>query len=169
MQFVVQLALEMISLLSGILSSFTPSTIVSAPSPFAGAESTTLSAPASRCARAFAGSTKRPVHSMTTSIFFSRHGNWLGSASLSTSICCPSTTSPVSSLETFFAYVPYDESCCKRCASVAVSVKSLTATTSTSCLPKAILNAHRPIRPNPFIATRTVLIVVPPPLVALLT
>ena len=91
MQLVVQLALEIISSDFSRISSLTPSTTVEAPSPLAGALSTTFFAPAVMWALAFTGSTKRPVDSITISTPRSRQGNSSGSLTASTFIFSPLT------------------------------------------------------------------------------
>ena len=77
-QFVVQLALLMMSCAAGsYLSSFTPSTIVMS-SPLAGALMITFFAPAFRWARALSASVKMPVDSRTMSTPRSPHGSVAG-------------------------------------------------------------------------------------------
>lgn len=72
--------------------------MVLAPSPLAGAEITTLFAPAlSICALASSGLTNNPVDSMTTSTASSFHGNSAGSFIAQTLMCSPSTIIPSSS------------------------------------------------------------------------
>lgn len=55
-------------------------------------------------------------------------------------------------LEISLSYLPYAVSYLRRCAKDETSAKSFIATTLISFLESAILNAARPIRPNPFIA-----------------
>ena len=62
--------------------------------------------------------------------------------------------SPASTLSAN-AYVPCEESYFNKCASIFGDVKSLIATTSYPSAPNICLNARRPIRPNPLIATLT--------------
>src|SRR3989344_6846132 len=81
MEFVVQEALLITSPAVSILSSLTPSTIVSASSPLAGALMMTFLAPASMWALALAGSVNRPVDSITTATPRSFHGSLAGSFS----------------------------------------------------------------------------------------
>jgi hypothetical protein len=91
MQFVVHEAQEIISPAVAISSSFTPKTIVVAPSVpgpldasavllgLAGADKITFLAPALICALALAGSLNTPVHSKTISTPNSFHGKFSGS------------------------------------------------------------------------------------------
>ena len=90
-QLVVQEAFDNISSSSVTISSFTPITIVLAPSPFAGAEITTRLAPASICFAASAGLVKKPVDSITVSTPKSAQGNLAGSFSAKIGISCLST------------------------------------------------------------------------------
>src|SRR6516165_6464551 len=159
-QFVVHDALEMMSCRAGsYASSFTPSTIVTS-SPVAGAEMTTLLAPASRCLRASAALVNRPVDSTTTSTPSSRHGSPAGSRSASILIVCdparmasPSTVTSTSSGPSRVSYL-------SRCANVATSPRSLAATISMPAVLAApactARQKLRPIRPNPLMPTRTV-------------
>src|SRR6478735_7554774 len=90
-QFVVHDAFEMMWCCSAsYLSSLTPSTIVMSGS-VAGAEITTLAAPAVRCCDAPSRSVKRPVDSTTTSTSTSFQGSAVGSRSESTFRDLPST------------------------------------------------------------------------------
>src|SRR3989344_6118133 len=66
--------------------------VIVCPSSRAGAERTTLLAPASRCSFALSKEVKRPVDSTTISISKSFHGNFDGSGSLTYFIFLPSTT-----------------------------------------------------------------------------
>ena len=156
-QFVVQEAFEMI--LSSPLStlSFTPSTTVTMSASFAGAESTTRSAPADKCADAFSRVRKRPVHSSTTSMSSLPHGNALGSFSAKAFTFLPPRMRCASSYPTSPGNTPCTESYLKRWESVALSARSFTATSSMSvrsCNKRAVT---RPIRPNPLMATRVIL------------
>ena len=53
------------------------------------------------------------------------------------------------------AYLPCAESYFNKCANILGSVKSLIATISYPSAPNICLNARRPIRPKPLIATFT--------------
>jgi hypothetical protein len=99
---------------------------------FAGAEMMTLRAPASRWARAFVASVKCPVDSMTTSAPSSFHGSADGSRSARTRNEAPPTVMLSSPVTTSCWSRPRIESYLSRCASVLMSVRSLTPTTSTS-------------------------------------
>jgi ribulose-phosphate 3-epimerase len=81
---VVQLAFDTIGVAEAILSSLVPNTIVSTPSDLVGPLMTTRFAPASRCLPAPSLLVKKPVDSITTSIFISFHGNCCGSFSAKT-------------------------------------------------------------------------------------
>src|SRR3989344_274137 len=137
-------------------SSLAPIKIVSAPSPFAGAEMTTCLAPASRCAFALSAEVKNPVASITMSISRSRHGNFEGSRSASTGIFLPSTTRFGPSVVTVPAKRPYTVSYFKRYARFSGVVKSLMATTVSAVWLESSRRARRkprPILPKPLIAT----------------
>src|SRR3954454_873739 len=155
-QLVVQDAFEMMLWFSGsYASSLTPGTSVTSGS-VAGAEMITFWAPASRCLAAASRLVNRPVDSITTSTPRSPHGRAAGSRSASTLTSRPSMLSASPSCSTVPAKWPYTESYLSRCASVAASVMSLTATISMSaddsCAARKTL---RPMRPKPLIPTRT--------------
>ena len=57
------------------------------------------------------------------------------------------------------AYLPCAESYFNKCANILGSVKSLIATTSYPSALNICLNARRPIRPNPLIATFTAILI----------
>src|SRR5712664_1559666 len=126
-------------------------------SPLAGAEITTFFAPAVKCLDALSLSVNRPVLSSTSSTPRSFQGSFSGSLRADTLIGLPLTTSASPFPSTVPGNRPWTESYFKRCASVFVSVMSLTPTNSISvCL--AIVAARstlRPMRPNPLIPTRT--------------
>ena len=154
-QFVVQLAFETMWCFAGsYLSLLTPITIVMS-SPLAGALMMTFFAPPLMCARALSASVKRPVDSSTRSTPRSFHGRLAGSFSANTLISSPSTVIEPSPEETSPSYVRCTESYLKRCASVFVSVRSLTATKSRSATPCsfAARRTCRPMRPNPLMPT----------------
>ena len=121
-----------------------------------GAEIMTFFAPASRCAPAFSLLVNKPVHSMTTSTPKSPQGSLAGSRSASTFTESLPTRKLSPSTETSCPNLPCTVSCFSRCALVAASPKSLTATTSKSsdCPDSNIARSKlRPIRPKPLIAT----------------
>src|SRR4051812_13490537 len=157
-QFVVQLALDRMWCCAGsYLSSLTPMTTVRS-SPLAGAEMTTFLAPASRCLRASSALVKRPVDSTITSQPRSPQGSEAGSFSAETLMVLSPTRMPSSVRPTSSDSLPSTVSYFSRCASVLLSVRSLTATTSTSvdgCASTA-RKKFRPIRPNPLTPTRVV-------------
>src|SRR3954469_19744981 len=146
----------MVCLAGSYLSLFTPMQIVMS-SPFAGAEITTFLAPAAKCLEAFSLSVNRPVLSSTNSTPRSFHGSFSGSLIAETLIVLPFTTRASGFASTVPGKGPWTESYFNRCASVLVSVMSLTPTNSISvCLAiVAARNTLRPMRPNPLIPTRT--------------
>src|SRR6266545_1907658 len=156
-QFVVHEALEMMWWRCGsYMSSLTPMTSVTS-SFFAGAEMITLRAPLVMCTLAFSASVNRPVDSSTTSAPRSPQGSFDGSRSASTLNECPATE--ISSAEAFTSCGsrPRMLSYLSRCASVALSVRSLTPTSSMSApRSRAARKKFRPIRPKPLIPTRMV-------------
>ena len=99
---------------------------------FAGAEMITFVAPPSMCALALVASVKIPVDSTTTSTPTSLHGRLAGSRSSKTLISLPSTVIPSPEALTSPGSRPRIESYLSRWAKVALSVRSLTATTSMS-------------------------------------
>ena len=160
-QFVVHDAFEITSWEPSYLSSLTPITTVMS-SPLAGAEMITFFAPASRCLAAASRLVNRPVDSITTSTPRSFHGSCAGSRTARPLKPLPSTTISSSVAETSPGNRPRIESYFSRCASVLLSVMSLTPTISMSDVPAAFCAATarqklRPIRPNPFTPTRTVM------------
>src|SRR6266511_2935453 len=161
-ELVVQDALEMMSWLAGsYLESLTPITMVTS-SPLAGAEMITLRAPALRCRAALSRSVKRPVDSITMSTPRSPQLSCDGSRSAEARIGLPSTLIEDSSKLTSPSSTPKVESYFSRCARVRLSVRSLTATTSTSPLPRPAASRAaryklRPMRPKPLIPTRTIM------------
>ena len=134
-QFVVHEALEMMFWLPSYLSSLTPSTIVMSSS-LAGAEMMTFLAPASRWPLALSALVKMPVDSTTTSTPRSPHGIAAGPSLTSRALIFLLPTTMVSSPSrlTSSGSRPRIESNFSRCASVALSVRSLTATISMSVL-----------------------------------
>src|SRR5579859_775695 len=156
-QLVVHEALEMIVCLAGsYFWLFTPMQIVMS-SPLAGAEITTFLAPAARCLDAFSLSVNRPVLSSTNSTPRSFQGSFSGSLIAETLMVLPFTTSASGLASTVPGKRPCTESYFRRCASVFVSVMSLTPTNSMSvCFAMvAARSTLRPIRPNPLMPTRT--------------
>ena len=128
-----------------------------ASAPFEGAETITNGAPPSRCIAALSRSVKMPVDSITKSTPKAPHGNAFGSRSVSTFKIFPSTLIPPSTASIVCGNTPRTESYFKRCAIVLREPRSLTATISISAPRAAIARKKlRPIRPNPFIPTRTV-------------
>src|SRR4051812_20607976 len=122
---------------------------------------TTFLAPASRCLAAASRLVNSPVDSTTTSTPRSFHGSSAGSRTASPLKPLPSTTISSSVEDTEYGRRPRIESYLSRCASVALSVMSLTATISISVLPACFCASTarqklRPIRPNPLTPTRTV-------------
>src|SRR5689334_3550801 len=160
-QLVVHDALEMIWCVAGsYFSSLTPRTTVMS-GPLAGAVITTFLAPASRCLAAASRLVNSPVDSTTTSTPRSFHGSSAGSRTARPLKPLPSTTISSSVEDTENGRRPRIESYLSRCASVALSVMSLTATISISVLPACFCASTarqklRPIRPNPLTPTRTV-------------
>src|SRR5438046_3296327 len=156
-QLVVHDAFEMIACLVGsYFSWFTPMQIVMS-SPLAGAEITTFFAPAARCLDALSLSVNRPVLSSTNSTPSSFQGSFSGSLIAETLIDLPFTNNA----SPFASTVPGKRLCTEsyfsRCASVFVSVMSLTPTNSISvCFAiVAARSTFRPMRPNPLMPTRT--------------
>ena len=157
-QLVVHDAFEITWCRAGSYSpSFTPMHTVMSGS-VAGALMMTFLAPAARCFPAFSPELKRPVDSMTTSTPRSDHGSAPGSRSASTRTDFPSTMRPSSLCSTVPPKRPWTESYFSRCASVAASVMSFTATISTpSARSRIARKTFRPILPNPLIPTRTLM------------
>ena len=110
-------------------SSLTPRTIVMSGS-VAGAEMTTLLAPAVRCCEAPSRSVKRPVDSTTTSTPMSCQGSADGSRSESTLNELPSTEISSAEWLTSPSSTPCVESYLSMCASTSGGARSLTATIS---------------------------------------
>ena len=125
----------------------------------AGAEMTTFFAPASRCFCAPSRLVKNPVDSRTTSTPSSPHGSAAGSRSESIFICSPPALMTPSPSDTSPGNGPSVESYFRRCAIVAASPRSLTATISTSA-PSACCarKKFRPMRPKPLMPTRTAIV-----------
>ena len=115
------------------VSSFTPITKV-ASTLVAGAEMTTLDAPASRWAAAFSPSVKMPVDSTTTSTPRSDQGRALGSRSAKKRTVWPATLIPSPTTSTSSPSLPWVESNRRRWAKVSGDPRSFTATTSMSAL-----------------------------------
>ena len=128
-----------------------------------GAETTTRRAPAPRWAAASPRERKCPLASMTTSTPWSAQGILAGSSQPVTAISCPRTRSLPSVASTSTPSRPATESCSSRNASVSASAfGSLTATTSipgAGSRPSRTRSNDRPIRPKPFMPTRTVMVV----------
>ena len=123
-QLVVQEALETTRCPSFRMPSFTPMTMV-ASTLVAGAEISTFFAPAARWAEACSPSVKIPVDSTTRSTPRSPQGRFAGSRSETISILFPFTASPPFTASTGWSYRPWTESNFSRCASVALSVRSV--------------------------------------------
>src|SRR3954466_10933888 len=155
-QFVVHDAFEMMLWFSGsYASSFTPSTTVTSGS-VAGAEMITFFAPASKCLVAASRLVNRPVDSTTTSAPRSLHGSAAGSRSEKTFSSLPSMIRLLSVCSTVPGKRPRIESYLRSCASVCVSVMSLTPTQSMSAPAAwAARKRFRPMRPNPLIPACT--------------
>src|SRR6266516_3722827 len=126
-------------------------------SPLAGAEITTFFAPAVRCLLALSLSVKRPVLSSTSSTPRSFQGSFSGSLMADTLIDLPLTISASPLASTVPGKRRCTESYFSRCASVFVSVISVTPTNSRSvCWAMvAARSTLRPMRPKPLIPTRT--------------
>src|SRR6266571_4388388 len=156
-QLVVQDAFEIIVCAVGsYLSSLTPMTIVMS-SFLAGAEMITFFAPPAMCALAFSASVNSPVDSSTTSAPRSRHGSLLGSRSTSTLNVWPPTLISSALAFTSCGSRPRMLSYLSRCASTALSVRSLTPTSWMSApRASAARKKLRPIRPKPLMPTRIV-------------
>ena len=103
----------------------------------AGAEMITFLAPPSMWACALVASVKMPVDSTTTSAPTSLHGSAAGSRSSNTRIDLPSTVMSSAVATTSPSSRPRIESYFSRWPRLALSVRSLTATTSMSA-PAAI-------------------------------
>src|SRR5215204_6431711 len=152
-QFVVQEAFEMTWCAAGSYAdSLTPSTMVRS-SPLAGALMMTFLTVPRRCLAASSRLVKRPVDSMTTSAPTSSHGICAGSFSEKTRNSSVPTRMPFSVAAMSSSRLPRTESYFKRCASVLVSVMSLTATKSMSLSPRQVRRTLRPMRPKPLIPT----------------
>src|SRR5262245_54243107 len=83
----------------------------------------------------------------------SSHGTLAGSFSAKTRNSSPPTLIVFSVCEISCSRLPRIESYLSKCASVLVSVRSLTATKSISLSPSAVRSTLRPIRPKPLIPT----------------
>ena len=119
----------------------------------AGAVITTLRAPAARCLAASSRLVNLPVDSNTMSTPRSFHGSEPGSLVASTLNWSLPTLMVSAVALTGTVRLPSTESYFNRCASVAASVMSLTATMSTSVCARAARMMLRPMRPNPLIPT----------------
>ena len=113
------------------MSWLTPITTVTS-SFLAGAEMMTFLAPPSTCAVAFVASVKKPVDSMTMSAPTDFQSSLAGSRSSKAMIFWSPTVIDSPVWLTSPSSRPRIESYLSRCASVALSVRSLTATTSMS-------------------------------------
>ena len=117
----------------------------------------TFLAPASTWARALVASVKKPVDSTTTSTPRSPHLRLAGSRSAKAVMVWSPTLIEVSSLDTSASRRPRIVSYLSRCASEALSVRSLTPTISMSAPDaRTARKKLRPMRPKPLIPTRTV-------------
>ena len=121
--------------------------------PVAGAVMMTFLAPAAMCLAASSRLVNLPVHSNTTSTPRSFQGSAAGSFCDSTWNLSPFTLIQPSPASIVASRLPRTESYLSRCASVLVSVMSLTATKSKSLLPSAARMMLRPIRPKPLMPT----------------
>src|SRR5690349_11545537 len=116
----------------------------------------TFLAPAWMCLAASSDFVKRPVDSMTMSTPSSPHGRLAGSRSSKTLMALPPTVMTSPSCETSTPRGPPTESYFRRWASAALSVRSLTATTSRSAFcARAARRKFLPIRPKPLIPILT--------------
>src|SRR4051794_40627579 len=144
------------------VSSLTPITNV-ASAPVAGAEMITRGAPASRCAAALARSVKKPVDSTTTSTPRSPHGSSFGSRSAVILRSLPSTRMPSSVASTVASRRPITESNLSRRAMSLTEPRSLADTISMSApWDLAARKKLRPMRPNPLMPTRIVIVKLSP-------
>src|SRR5579872_6086054 len=108
-----------------------------------------------RCFLASLASVKRPVDSTTISAPTEAQSSWAGSFSANTLIFLPPTVMEPASWEISSCSGPSTESYFSKCASVLVSVRSLTATNSTSLRCRPARTTFRPMRPKPLIPTLT--------------
>ena len=146
-------ALEITWWLAGsYLSWLTPITMVMSSSD-AGAEIITFLAPAVMCFLASAALVKWPVDSMTISALTEAHGRFAGSRSAKTANVFPPTLMLSSVYVTSRPRRPKIESYLSRCASVALSVRSLIPTILIFGLVSAARKKLRPMRPKPLIPT----------------
>ena len=107
------------------------------------------------CFLASAALVKKPVDSITMSAFRSPQGKFAGSRSSNTLMVFPPTVMESDVYVTGRSRRPSMESYFKRCAKVALSVRSLIPTISKSAPEaKEALKKLRPIRPKPLIPTR---------------
>ncbi len=133
--------------------------------PEPGALIKTLFAPASKCQLAFSSEVKSPVHSKTISTPNFFQGKFLGSLSDKTSKRLPLITISLVSESLVISSnikLPCAESYFSRYANCSASVKSLIPTISKFGLLYINLNANRPIRPKPLIATLIAILYFPP-------
>src|SRR6476469_5312826 len=125
----------------------------------AGAETSTRLAPAVRCAAALSRAVKMPVHSSAMSTPSSFQGSFEGARSAETLILPLPRSSESPSTVTSLGKRPCTESKRSRWALVSTGPRSFTATTSMSLRPDSTMARRmlRPMRPNPLIATLTVM------------
>lgn len=154
-----QEALETMACVAGSYAPvFTPYARVTS-APAEGALTSTRLAHARRCARAASAEVKRPVASSTISTPRSAQGRCSGSRSASTLMRCPSTTRVSPSTATGRPRRPSELSNRRSRASASGAVRSLTATTSRSLSrSSSARRVLRPIRPNPLMAMRVMMI-----------
>src|SRR5215211_2632573 len=116
-------------------------------------------APASRWALALSFEVKKPVHSSAMSTLSSRCGSSPGLRMAVTRILRPLTTMSSPSTVTSLGKRPCTESKRRRWALVSIGPRSFTASTSMSLRPDSTMARRmlRPMRPNPLIATLTVM------------
>src|SRR3954465_13354620 len=131
----------------------------------AGADTSTRLAPAVRCAAALSRAVKMPVHSSAISTPRSFHGSFVGSRSAETFILPLPRLIESPSTVTVPGKRPCTESKRSRCALVSTGPRSLIPTTSISLRPDSAMARRmlRPMRPNPLMATRTVMFLSPDP------
>src|SRR5215204_1009662 len=152
-QLVVHEAFEMtLCFAASYISSLTPSTIVTS-SPLAGAEMITFLTDPRRCFDASSAFVNLPVDSITISAPTAFQSISDGSFSENTLNESPSTVIVSPDAVISLSRLPITESYFKRCASVFVSLRSLTATKSMSLSPTPERRTLRPIRPNPLMPT----------------
>ena len=154
-QLVVQDAFEMMLCLAGsYMASLTPSTRVKS-SFLAGAEMMTFLTGPRMCFTASLASVNLPVDSMTISAPTDAQSSSAGSFWANTLIVLPPTEMESACATTSWGKVPSTESYLSRCAKVFVSVRSFTATNSTSFRWRLARTTLRPMRPKPLMPTFT--------------